>query len=107
MKSAFQMHDSDRFNVYLYATSTTDHSTYRQHIESSVPNFIDVSSRSTQQIVERIVTDGTHILINLGGYTKGARNEVFALHPSPIQMSLMGYAGSLAAGMSRPPMFLS
>ena len=105
MKSAFQMHDTDRFNVYLYATSVTDYSKYRQHIERSVPNFIDVSSWSTQQIVERIVSDGVHILINLGWYTKGARNDIFALHPSPIQMSLMGYPGSLAAGMFSPLIF--
>ena len=27
-----------------------------------------------------------HILINLNGYTKGARNEVFVLRPAPIQV---------------------
>ncbi len=31
--------------------------------------------------------DGIHILINMNGYTKGARNEIFALRPAPIQAS--------------------
>ena len=37
-------------------------------------------------------------MINLGGYTKGARNDVFAARPCPVQMQLMGYAGTLGAG---------
>lgn len=32
-----------------------------------------------------IFNDGIHILINLNGYTKGAKNEIFALKPAPIQ----------------------
>lgn len=30
--------------------------------------------------------DGIHILVNMNGYTKGARNEIFALRPAPIQV---------------------
>ncbi len=33
-----------------------------------------------------IFNDGIHILINLNGYTKGAKNEIFALKPAPIQV---------------------
>lgn len=35
---------------------------------------------------EKINEDGIHILINMNGYTKGARNEIFALRPAPIQV---------------------
>lgn len=35
---------------------------------------------------DRIHDDGIHILINMNGYTKGARNEIFALRPAPIQV---------------------
>jgi hypothetical protein len=31
------------------------------------------------------------------GYTRGARNEVFAARPAPIQMSFMGFASTLGA----------
>ena len=36
---------------------------------------------------DRIHADGIHILINMNGYTRGARNEIFALKPAPIQVS--------------------
>jgi protein O-GlcNAc transferase len=35
---------------------------------------------------DRIHGDGIHILVNMNGYTKGARNELFALRPAPIQV---------------------
>lgn len=35
---------------------------------------------------DRINQDGVHILVNMNGYTKGARNELFALRPAPIQV---------------------
>jgi protein O-GlcNAc transferase len=36
-------------------------------------------------------SDGLHVAVNLNGYTKGARNEVFALLPAPVQASYMGF----------------
>lgn len=38
------------------------------------------------QAADRINQDGIHILVNMNGYTKGARNEIFALKPAPVQV---------------------
>lgn len=76
----------------------SDGSSYRLKVEKESQHFLNVSAFTTQEIVEKIVEDGIHILINLSGYTKGARNEVFAARPAPVQMSYMGFAGTLAAG---------
>ncbi|KAG0229282.1 hypothetical protein BGW41_003075 [Actinomortierella wolfii] len=98
MQSVFGMHDKQRFEIFCYATTPADQTPYRAKIQSEVEHFIEVSTWSTQAIVERIVADGIHILVNLNGYTKGARNEVFAARPSPVQASFMGFAGTLGAG---------
>ncbi len=39
------------------------------------------------QVADRINADGIHVLVNMNGYTKGARNELFALRPAPIQVT--------------------
>ncbi|KAK9728636.1 hypothetical protein K7432_000910 [Basidiobolus ranarum] len=98
MQSVFGLHDHSKFMVYCYATTPDDQSPYRAKIEQEAQVFLNVSTWSTQAITERIVQDGIHILINLNGYTKGARNEVFAARPAPILMAYMGFAGSLGAG---------
>jgi len=97
MQSVFGFHDRSRFNVFMYATTPSDQSPYRQKIEKESEHFLDVSSWSNQQVVERILQDGIHVLMNLNGYTKGARNEIFAARPCPVQMEFMGFAGGLAS----------
>lgn len=67
MQSVFGFHDLNRFNVYLYATTASDGSPYRQKIEREAQHFVDCSSWSHQQIVEQVISDGIHVLMNLNG----------------------------------------
>jgi tetratricopeptide (TPR) repeat protein len=97
MQSVFGFHNKNRVQAFCYATTAGDGSVHRQQIEQEAPVFYDASSWSTDRLVNQIVEDGIHILVNLNGYTRGARNEVFAARPSPIQMSFMGFAGTLGA----------
>jgi predicted O-linked N-acetylglucosamine transferase (SPINDLY family) len=41
--------------------------------------------------------DGVEVLIDLNGYTTHARSEIFALKPAPVQISWLGYLGTLGA----------
>ncbi|KAM0127116.1 hypothetical protein ACHAO1_009701 [Botrytis cinerea] len=97
MQSVFGFHNPSRAKAFCYATTASDTSIHRQQIEREAPVFRDVSSWSADRLVNQIVQDNIHILVNLNGYTRGARNEVFAARPAPIQMSFMGFAGTLGA----------
>ncbi|KAL9015363.1 MAG: hypothetical protein Q9173_000030 [Seirophora scorigena] len=97
MQSVFGLHDSRRFRAICYATTVSDGSVHRQQIEQEAPLFYDASSWSIDRLVNQIVRDGVHVLVNLNGYTRGAKNEVFAARPAPIQLSFMGFAGTLGA----------
>ena len=97
MQSVFGLHDRKRVKAFCYATTLSDGSVHRQQIEKEAPVFYDASSWSIERLVNQVVVDGIHILVNLNGYTRGAKNEVFAARPAPIQMSFMGFAGTLGA----------
>src|ERR1700712_1318230 len=97
MQSVFGMHNPSRAKAFCYATTPSDKSSHRLQIEHEAPVFRDVSSWSAERLVGQIVQDEIHILVNLNGYTRGARNEIFAARPAPIQMSFMGFAGTLGA----------
>lgn len=97
MQSVFGMHNPSRARAYCYATTPSDRSIHRHQIEKEAPVFRDASNWPVDRLVNQIVEDGIHILINLNGYTRGARNEVFAARPAPIHMSFMGFAGTLGA----------
>ncbi|PQQ14894.1 putative UDP-N-acetylglucosamine--peptide N-acetylglucosaminyltransferase SEC [Prunus yedoensis var. nudiflora] len=91
MGSIFGMHNKDNVEVFCYALSANDGTEWRQRIQSEAEHFVDVSSLSSDMIAKMINEDKIQILINLNGYTKGARNEIFAMQPAPIQVSYMGF----------------
>ncbi|KAG6084347.1 hypothetical protein E4U31_006599 [Claviceps sp. LM219 group G6] len=97
MQSVFGFHDPHRVQAICYATTPSDGSVYRQQIETEAPVFRNVSNWPPDRLVDQINRDNIHILVNLNGYTRGARNEIFAARPAPVQMSFMGFAGTLGA----------
>ncbi|EES06819.1 probable UDP-N-acetylglucosamine--peptide N-acetylglucosaminyltransferase SEC [Sorghum bicolor] len=97
MGSVFGMHDRANIEVFCYALSQNDGTEWRQRIQSEAEHFVDVSAMTSDNIARLINQDKIQILINLNGYTKGARNEIFALQPAPIQVSYMGFPGTTGA----------
>ncbi|XP_022719001.1 probable UDP-N-acetylglucosamine--peptide N-acetylglucosaminyltransferase SEC isoform X2 [Durio zibethinus] len=97
MGSVFGMHSKENVEVFCYALSQNDGTEWRLRIQSEAEHFIDVSALSSDVIAKMINEDGIQILINLNGYTKGARNEIFAMQPAPIQVSYMGFPGTTGA----------
>ncbi|KAI6013045.1 glycosyltransferase family 41 protein [Pisolithus marmoratus] len=62
MKSVFCLHNNQKFNVFLYATSPSDGSLHRQYYERQTAfRFTDVSTWSVSATVDRIIQDQVHI----------------------------------------------
>ncbi|XP_039262737.2 UDP-N-acetylglucosamine--peptide N-acetylglucosaminyltransferase 110 kDa subunit-like isoform X2 [Styela clava] len=98
MQSIPGAHDKSKVEVFCYALSPDDGTEFRKHVSSSVEHFIDLSQIPCNgKAADRIHQDGIHILLNMNGYTKGARNEIFALKPAPIQVMWLGYPGTSGA----------
>eukprot|EP00667_Euglena_gracilis_P002224 EG_transcript_2224 len=98
MQSVFELHDRRQVEVFGYALAHHANHPARLKIERGCDRFRDVTDVGSVRICELIRNeDRVHILVNLNGYTKGARNEIFAFQPAPIQVSYMGFAGTLGA----------
>lgn len=97
MGSVFGLHDRSRVEVFCYALSPSDGSEWRVRIQAETEHFLDVSSWPVADIARKISSDGIHVAVNLNGYTKGARNEIFALWPAPVQTSYMGFPATTGA----------
>ena len=86
-----------KVEVFCYALSPPDGSEWRARIEEEAEHFVDVSAWTTADVARRISADGVQLAVNLNGYTKGARNEVFALEPAPVQCSYLGFPATTGA----------
>ena len=86
------------FQITCYSLSPDDNTCFRQKISSEGEHFVDLSQIPCNgKAADHIQADGIHILVNMNGYTKGARNEIFALRPAPIQVMWLGYPGTSGA----------
>lgn len=98
MQSLPGFHDRNKFEIFIYALNPDDNTTFRNKIRIDSEHFNDVSSVVCNiEVAKKINKDGIDILINMNGYTKGARNEIFALRPAPIQVMWLGYPGTSGA----------
>jgi protein O-GlcNAc transferase len=89
---------SDKVEVFCYALSADDGTNFRAKVAKEAGTFVDLSQIPCNgKAADRINADGIHILVNMNGYTKGARNEIFALRPAPIQAMWLGYPGTSGA----------
>lgn len=98
MQSVPGFHNRDNVEIFCYALSPDDNTTFRANIARKSEHFVDLSTvMCNGKAADRIHMDGINILVNMNGYTKGARNEIFALRPAPIQVMWLGYPGSSGA----------
>merc|ERR1712141_686955 len=98
MQSIPGVHDRNKVEIFCYSLAPDDNTTFRQKVARGAEHFIDLSQiPDNGKAADRIYNDGIHILVNMNGYTKGARNEIFALRPAAIQVMWLGYPGTSGA----------
>lgn len=98
MQSIPGLHDRSKVEIYCYALNVDDGTNFRKKIENETEHFCDLSTEMCPvAAAKKIHNDGIHILINMNGYTKGAKNEIFALKPAPVQVMWLGYPGTSGA----------
>ena len=87
MQSIPGVHDRSQVEIYCYSLAPDDNTTFRQKIGREADHFVDLSQHPCNgKAADKIHADGINILVNMNGYTKGARNEIFALRPAPVQV---------------------
>ncbi|MCK7491824.1 MAG: hypothetical protein MZW92_09300 [Comamonadaceae bacterium] len=97
-RKLFQIHDRSRFEIIGYSLRPGDGSRYRRDISAACDRFVELSGLSNAAAAARIAVDGIHILVDMHGYTRFARPEIFALRlPAPVQVAFLGYPGTLGA----------
>jgi predicted O-linked N-acetylglucosamine transferase (SPINDLY family) len=97
MAEMLEHHDRERFEVTLYSHGKNDGTPMRRRIEQACEHFVDLQGVSDGDIAARIRADGTDLLIDLKGYTRGHRVGVFAWNPVPVTATFLGFPGSTGA----------
>ena len=93
----FELHDKKRFEIIAFSFGVDDKSQMRVRISQAVNRFIDVSDMSDLEIAKLARDLHIDIAVDLGGYTAEARTGIFSYRAAPIQLSYIGYLGTMGA----------
>lgn len=94
MASIIEAHDREQFEIYAFDYSPEDKTVFRAQLKSSFDYFFDVSGMSDSDAAKFILDNEIDVLIDLHGWSSGARPGILSLRPAPVQMTYLGYFGS-------------
>lgn len=97
MARVFELHDRSKFVVHGFSNSPPADGELAQRFKNGFDHFHEVYSLTDEQITQLARYEEIDIAIDLSGYTKGSRSEVFARRAAPIQVNYLGYPGTMAA----------
>ncbi len=86
----FELHDREKFEVYGYCWSPEDGSPMRQRVISAMDKFTKIHTMSDVEAAQLIRRDEIDILVDLQGQTAGARANMLAYRPAPVQITYLG-----------------
>ena len=95
----FEAHDRERCEVHAFSFGADDGGAMRRRLGYAFHAFHDVAALSDIEAARAVHGAGINILVDLKGYTLGARTGVMMLRPAPVQVNFLGYPGTLGTGI--------
>ncbi|WP_420004070.1 tetratricopeptide repeat protein [Arenibacterium sp. LLYu02] len=92
-------HDQSRFDIHAFSYGPDRQDTQRALVEANVSRFYDLRNLSDHELVERARAQELDIAIDLKGYTGNNRCAIFGQRLAPVQISYLGYPGTLGTPM--------
>lgn len=93
----FETHDRSQFEVVGFAFGPKTNDPMRSRLERAFDRFIDVRKHSDVDVALVAREFEIHIAVDLGGFTEHSRTKIFAHRAAPIQLSYLGYLGTMGA----------
>jgi predicted O-linked N-acetylglucosamine transferase (SPINDLY family) len=92
-----ELHDRKAFEVHAYSYGPVTDSAMQARARRAVDHFHEVRDRNAKEIAELARQDGIDIAIDLMGHTRNGRLDIFAYRAAPVQVTYLGYPGTLGA----------
>lgn len=96
MVEVFERHDRARFEVLGFGLGGLQDG-FAQRVRSAFDRFFDVSTLPDHAVVDLVRQEGVDIAIDLNGHTMGSRTGIFARRAAPLQLSYIGYLGTMGS----------
>jgi predicted O-linked N-acetylglucosamine transferase (SPINDLY family) len=93
----YELHDKNKFEIIAFSFGVDDKGPMRLRLSQAFNQFIDVSDMSDLEIAKLARDLQIDIAVDLGGHTQDSRTGIFSNRAAPIQISYIGYLGTMGA----------
>lgn len=93
----YELHDREKVEVFLYYCGIALEDEIKARIKAAGDHWVDISPMTDEQAAQLIVNDGIDILVDVNGYTNGARTKMLAMRPAPIIVNWLGFPGTVGS----------
>ena len=93
----YEVHNRSHFEIHAFSFGPDTNDEMNLRIKAGVDHFHDVHSMTHKEIAELARSLEIDIAVDLTGHTAEARTDVFAMSAAPIQLSYIGYLGTMGA----------
>jgi predicted O-linked N-acetylglucosamine transferase (SPINDLY family) len=93
----YETHDRDHFEIHAFSLGPDTNDEMNLRIKAGVDHFHNVQPMSHKEIVELARSLEIDIAVDLAGLTAKSRTDVFAMSAAPIQLSYIGWLGTMGA----------
>jgi protein O-GlcNAc transferase len=97
LAGVLEAHDRDRFEIFAFCHTPASRREDAMHerMLDTVDYYIDILNLSDAEAAETIRSLGIDVLVDLKGFTQGSRLGIFCRRAAPIQVTWLGYPGSV------------
>ena len=97
LAGVLECHDRDAFEIHAFSYGPEIEDAMRARARATVDQFHECTRLSDGAIIAAARYAGIDIAIDLKGYTQDARLAPFAQRLAPVQVSYLGYPGTIGA----------
>lgn len=97
MSGLFERHDRARFETFALSFGPSTNDATRARLVEAFEHFEDLRTASDVEIARRMRELRIDIAVDLKGHTYDARPAVFAYRAAPLQVSYLGFPGTMGS----------
>jgi predicted O-linked N-acetylglucosamine transferase (SPINDLY family) len=97
MAGLFEAHDPSRFEQIAFSFGPHVNDVMRQRVSAAFERFIDVRNKTDGDVARLSRELGIDVAVDLKGFTTDNRAGIFAERAAPLQVSYLGYPGTMGA----------
>jgi predicted O-linked N-acetylglucosamine transferase (SPINDLY family) len=95
MAGLFELHDATNFEIYGFSFGPKSTDVMKLRAQRAMREFVDITRLSDAEVASLSRNYEIDIAVDLKGYTKDSRPQIFLERAAPIQISYLGYPGTM------------